>query len=70
MAILKLSVEALKDTVVLHSRMSGENLWNVVAVGLVPVELRDVPEVGKAILGLGPQLSKRVVLAVVFGTAV
>jgi hypothetical protein len=55
-AVLKLHVEGFKDAVIIRCRASCKNLRNEVAIRLVPIELRDVPEVGKAVLGLSPKL--------------
>jgi hypothetical protein len=58
MAILKQRVEALKDAIVVLRRASGQNLRNEITIGLVPIELGNVPEVGKSVLGLGPKFGE------------
>ena len=58
MAILKQRVEALKDAIVVLRRASGQDLRNEITVGLVPIELGNMPEVGESVLGLSPKLGE------------
>ena len=58
MPVLELGIEAFEDLVELRGGLGGEDLGDEVAVGLIPVEVGDLPEVSKAVAGLRPKLGE------------
>lgn len=56
--VLEKSIEALEDAVIVCGGGGGCDLRDEGQVGGVPVEVGDVPEVGEAVAGLGPEFGE------------
>lgn len=56
--VLEKSIEALEDAVIVCGGGGGCDLRDEGQVGGVPVKVGDVPEVGEAVAGLGPEFGE------------